>query len=383
VIESVQKLSSGLPEASASQGSAHFHQQDALWRESTKSPDTEWDDFLASVPLGHFQQSSQWAQAKSTAGWRSIRSILRLGGQIAGGFQILARDTRFGRIGYISKGPVVAVEAPQAIEEMILAVKRIASTERLSALIIQAPDESRIESSVLSNHGFLPNHLVDVVGATLLVDLSVGMEQIGRCMRKNTWVEIRQAQRRGVTIREGTEQDIPDFFRLMLATCQRQNTRPSPSRAEDLLEVWKTFALKGRARLSIAECGGAAVAGAFCICFGSRVTIWKKGWSGAHRERHPNQLLLFESIEWAEKHGYKLYDFAALAPDTAHTLLQGRSLSEKQKKSRDFVHLSYGNKPVLLPEDRIYVSNPFLRRAYQMAVAVPSLRRLAGRLAHV
>ncbi len=363
--------------------SVDFHERGGLWRESTKGPDDDWDQFLASVPLGHFQQSSQWALAKSTEGWKPIRAILNSGGRIVGGFQILARDTRFGRFGYISKGPVAAEETPEALAEMIRAVKNTARTERLHALIVQAPDASRIESSLLSSHGFLPNRLVDVVRATLLVDLSLGMEQIGRCMRKNTWVEIRQAQRRGVTIREGTEKDLPAFFELMLATCQRQETRPSPSSAQDLLGVWKAFASKGSARLSLAECDGTAVAGAFCICFGSRVTIWKKGWSGAHRDRHPNQLLLFESIEWAARNGYELFDFAALAPDTARTLLQGGPLSETQKKSRDFVHLSYGNKPVLLPEDQVYLPNPFLRHAYRMAMAVPPVGRLAARLARV
>src|SRR4051812_17228245 len=78
----------------------------ASW--SPELTDSAWDDFLQGTSLGHFQQSSLWARAKSGQGWRPIRIVLRLDGQIAGGFQILARRSRrFGSVGYIYKGPVV------------------------------------------------------------------------------------------------------------------------------------------------------------------------------------------------------------------------------------------------------------------------------------
>src|ERR1017187_3150477 len=81
-------------------------QQAAAWL-SPELEDPYWDDFLKATPLGHFQQSSLWARAKDIEGWRPVRMILTLDGQIAGGFQILTAHTRFGLIGYVSKGPVV------------------------------------------------------------------------------------------------------------------------------------------------------------------------------------------------------------------------------------------------------------------------------------
>jgi lipid II:glycine glycyltransferase (peptidoglycan interpeptide bridge formation enzyme) len=305
--------------------------------------------------------------------------VLREKGRLVGGFQILWRRTRLGPIGYIYKGPVLDSETPEAIQSAVEMVKSTTVGAGLRALVLQAPDSSGINGQMLAEHGFLTNHVLDIIRATLLVDLTRGMDAISSHIRRSTWAEIRKAQRRGITIREGGEQDIPSFFRLMLATCQRQHTHPAPASAEALLAVWCAFHSQNKARLTLAEFEGEPVAGGFCICFGSRVTFWKKGWSGTHRERHPHQLLQHEAVEWACKSGYQFFDFAALRQDIAVTLLKGEELSEDQRKARDFINLSHGDRPVLLPEDRIFVPNHLLRVAYSKAFEIPRVRKLITR----
>jgi len=343
---------------------------------STELEDFHWDDFLESTPLGQYQQSSLWARAKSFEDWRPLRIVLTMDDRVAGGFQILIRNSRFGSIGYISKGPVVVEEDNDLLDFVMKLVISTVKTNHLKALILQPPDRSVIDGPAMARHWFLPNHLVEVISATLLVDLSDNMDAISQRIRKNTMIEIRQAERRGIKIRPGCEQDVGIFFRLMLATCERQQTNPAPATEPALLAVWQALSRRDRVRLFLAEYDGAAVAGALCLCFGDRVTIWKKGWSGQHRERHPNQLLLFKAIEWAHQHGYKFFDFAALNPDTASTLLRGEPLAEDQRKSPDFVHLSYGNHPVLLPESRIYINNFIFRIAYRSMMASAQGRAL-------
>jgi hypothetical protein len=164
-----------------------------------------------------------------------------------------------------------------------------------------------------------------------------------------------------------------------VATCTRQQTQPAPATAEALLAVFRAFHSQHKVRLTLAEFEGQPVAGGFCICFGSRVTFWKKGWSGAHRERHPHQLLQHEAVEWSCKSGYKFFDFAALRQDIAATLLKGEELSEEQRKARDFINLSHGNVPVMLPEDRMYVPGSLMRLGYQTAFAIPSFGQVLKR----
>lgn len=343
------------------------------WR-SVEWDEPVWDDFLGKTPLGQFQQSSLWARAKRIDGWRPVRVLITVDGRLAGGFQILGRKTRFGSVAYISKGPVLVPELDSLKEFAMELVVSTVRAERFRALILQPPDASRMDDFLLARHGFLSNHFVGVNSATLVVDVSCDMAEIVRRMRRTTMLELKRSRKRGIQIREGGESDLPTFFRLMTATCQRQKTIPSPATESALREIWKIFSNAGRSRVAFAEYEGAPVAAAVCLCFGHRVTFWKKGWTGEHRERHPNQMVMYDAIQWSHQQGYKLFDCAAMNRGTALTLLNGQPLSETQKKARDFFLLGYGGTPTLLPESKIYFANPMLRFVYHCLTANPAVR---------
>ena len=304
---------------------------------SSEVEDSAWDDFLEASPLGHFQQSSLWSRAKSVEGWRPIRMVVTLDDRIVGGYQILTRNTRFGAVGYIYKGLVVTGDEKALSDFVVSLVVSVTKVHRLRALILQPPDQSAIDVPSLARHGFLPNHLFNVISATLVVNTACSMDEIMSRMRKTTGVELKQAHKRGIEIREGDEGDIGTFFRLMTNSCKRQQTSPAPATESAMMEIWKAFHPAGLIRLTLAEFQGEPVAGALCLCFGERVTFWKKGWSGAHRERHPNQMVMFDAIRWAHQRGYKLFDCAAMNRDTAVSVLEGTPLSEHSNEGQGFL----------------------------------------------
>jgi hypothetical protein len=106
------------------------------------------------------------------------------------------------------------------------------------------------------------------------------------------------------------------------------------------------------------------VAGQLCIPFGERITIWKKGWTGQHRDCHPNRLLNYAGLEWACAQGCKYWDYAGLDAGIAASLLGGKPLSEEQKRSRHMFHLGFGGEARLLPESRIWIENSLFRLGY-------------------
>jgi hypothetical protein len=340
-----------------------------------------WDEFLAAIPLGQYQQSSLWALAKRSEGWRPLRVILTSTGRIVGGFQILSRHTRFGPVGYLSKGPVLAGEEETVLNFLMELVISTVKTNHLKALILQPPDQSTIGDPLLARHRFLPNHVMTVIAATLIINTAGSMDEIMSQFRKTTRVELKRSEKRGIKIREGSEQDLPTFFRLMTATCRRQQTAPLPATESDLRKVWEAFHPAGRIRLTLAQFENEPVAAMICLCCGDRVTAWKKGWSGAHHERHPNQLVMFDAIRWAHSRGYRQFDCSAIYHDTAVRLLNGQPLSEGQKQARDFFMLGFGGTPVLLPESRIYLGNSGLRFIYRLAMTSPWGLTLAKHLA--
>ena len=221
-------------------------------------------------------------------------------------------ENAVGRIGYISKGPVLVDEDPELKQRCFEAIISSCKRNRLQALIVQAPDHSTIEDDFFVRHRFMPNRLVEVIKATMCIDLRGSLEEVEAGFRKTARVEIRQAERRGIAIREGTEKDAGVFFRLMAATCERQGCAPSPASEAAVVALWKAFSGRGRIRISFAEYAGEPVAGALCLILGDRVTLWKKGWSGAQRERHPNQLVTYEAVRWAHQNGYKIFDCAGM-----------------------------------------------------------------------
>lgn len=347
---------------------------------STALSDPAWDAFLEGTPEGQYQQSSLWAQAKAFEGWKPIRVVVRIKDEIVGGFQILVRDARFLTIGYISKGPVSLSGKEDLTAFLVSLVEWAAKRNRLAALIIQPPDESRLSPMAVSGHHFLPNHLHAVVSATLLVELGGDFTEVEKRMRTTTLKQVHRAQRRGVLIREGGEADIPAFFGLMVNTCERQKTKPSPATEAALLAVWKAFEPVGGLRLTFADVEGQTVAGLLCFCFGGRVSAWKKGWSGGFRDRYPNVLVSYEAIQWAQLKGFKLVDFMGFSRDLALRFEAGESPLDSQQDSLYWFNLGFGSRPKVLPESVLYLSNPLARWGYRALAAARFGRHLAKRL---
>ena len=163
----------------------------SFWH-SPGNSDASWDEFLMKTPMGQFQQSSMWAQVKEVEGWECLRVVATLKDQIAGGFQILWRNTRLGRIGYVSKGPVAVPETQSLIERLVVLMCDQARKNKILALIVQPPDDSQITSDILGHYHFIQSNPMGVIETTLLVDVSNGKEALDKGMsRKDTRRNVR------------------------------------------------------------------------------------------------------------------------------------------------------------------------------------------------
>lgn len=353
-------------------------------RLSAEASDPRWDGFLRATPLGQFQQSSLWAQAKQSDTWKCLRVVLDQENRIVGGFQILWRRSRFGRIGYISKGPVLPGEHSDTLAFALDVLGDTVQSLQLRALVVQPPDLSRELAPTLARRGFAPNHLTQVISASCWVPLAGRSNQFERQISRSRLLQVRQAVRRGVTIWEGKDADAPRFFELMASTCARQGVHPNPSSSQALRRLAGLFQATGECRLSFADCEGETVACLLDLKFGDRVTTWKKGWNGTRADRHPNALLAYESLRWAHGRGCSFLDFAGMDRHFAECLLARRPLTEAQKKDRDGFNLSFGAEPRLLPRALIWWRHPLLRLIYGAAMASPRLanpvRRILRRL---
>lgn len=335
--------------------------------------DHEWDQFLKSTDLGQFQQAAMWAKAKSSEGWSPIRVKLTQEDQLVGGFQLLWRQTRFGRIGYVSKGPVIVPEDPDLADYSVALLESIIREHRLRIAIVQAPDESKEAGKALLQPQWLPNHFMKVIDATLLVDLSGGWDAVGKQMARSTRKKYREAISRGACFYQGSSADLAQFFSLMECSARRQQAPPNPASLRALEQIWEAFATADSLQLFFTEFQGEKTASLLCIGFGKRFSLWKKGWNEQPCDYHPNILVNHEALHWACENGFEFADFCAINRQLATDLLAGRVPDQEQEASRHIFNLRFGAKPRLLPEARVFIPNRGLRAAYRLACRVPGL----------
>ena len=137
---------------------------------------------------------------------------------------------------------------------------------------------------------------------------------------------IRLAERKGVTVREGTTSDLLRFYELLKITSIRDQF---PIHSFDYYRVaFELLTTSDGARLFIAEFGGEMLAAIFITAVG-REAIYLYGASGnTHREKMPNHALHWHAIQWAKARGCTRYDLwgigatAEADADTAHGLYQ-------------------------------------------------------------
>jgi lipid II:glycine glycyltransferase (peptidoglycan interpeptide bridge formation enzyme) len=327
--------------------------------------DDYWDDFLMQTPLGHFEQSSMWSQVKHMDGWQCTRTVATIENHVVGGFQILWRDSRLGKIGYISKGPVAVPETPGIIERLMVVMCDQARKNKVRALIVQPPNDSQLTSDILDRYHFIRSNPMNVIESTYIINVSHGFATVEKNMHKSAKNNVRTALKKNGIVREGTIADVDNFFDLMTITCKRQGTSPNPSSKEALRTLFSVFSQRGCVRLILAEYDKNVTAGLMCLLFGRRVILWKKGWDGQNANLYPNVLLNYEALRWSSANSYDHCDFVGIGRQIAETLLSKEPLTEEQKTTWDYFNVRFGGEPKLLPRARIWFSNPFLRIGYE------------------
>ena len=342
-----------------------------------------WDAFVEGHPLGQFQQTSIWAEAKASERWKPRWVGVKQGDAWRAGALILQKRTRVGWIGFINKGPVVDAEDSEALAALGSAFTAAQREAGYLALMVQPPDGGDFMGDWLRQRGFQRETVARMAEATLLIDVSGGWETVHGRFRRTTRREIRQGFERGVALVEGAPEDVPDFFALMKSTCQRQGARPSPGTVEEARVLVNAFASKGKALLWFAVHEGRRVAGGLAFRFGNRVSFWKKGWDQSANEMHVNTLTTAHVIRWAAEHGFRWLDFGMMDRDTAEAMVRGTELPKDLTSRRDFFNLGFGGQGLLMPPSLIRFRNPILSLGYRLGTLGPmreTTRRLLAKV---
>lgn len=269
----------------------------------------------------HPLQSYAWGELKKPA-WSPIRLGVCNGDEAISLLTILTRRIPLlgKKFGYIPRG--IAVKDGKNLEEVVKLIVDYGKTFNLSHLMVDSdlrmelkmktdlPDsqagELKIVGAACVKVGFKVSGLQIQPNRTVVLDLSKSEEELLADMRSKHRQYIRKAQKNGVEIRQGSEDDL-DAFCKIIEDIAKERGYVLHSR-EYYKKVWELFSEQGTAKLFIAEKSNEVV-GSYLIIF-SEVNAYEM-YGGCNQEGNQllaNYLMKWESIKYCKHAGKKFYD---------------------------------------------------------------------------
>jgi len=247
-------------------------------------------------------------------------------------------------------------------------------------LLVQPPDSGDWLTEGMPTLGFRPSPVAVCPAYTTKVDLNRSEDELLAGLKQKTRYNLRVARRMGLSIREGTADDIPAFHQMMEATGTRQQFAVFD--AEYYRRMWSLFHRRGAVRLSFAEHEGTAIAAQILIAFGE-TALYKMGvWSGTEGHRHPNELLHWSNMMWARERGFCWYDLDGISSQAGEVVSRGERPSRHNCKGLDVFKLSLGGDVFQVPPAFDYLPNPALRIAFRKGLPLVSSLQAFRRLVH-
>ena len=273
-----------------------------------------WDDAAARSPGGHVLQSSAWARIREQQGWRA--EFVRIGDPLPVALVLWRQIPLFGGMAYVPRGPVVAPGDRDGLAHALEALAELARERRAVLLKVDPELAAGDILPVLSHAGYERGPDVQPVLATLVIDLAPDADALMAGLEKDTRWSVRQAQKRGVSVRAVTDgPSLRAFYDLYRTTGERARFI---TRTWDYYSVvWRTLVDEGLATCRLAYVGDRPVAGAMTWTCGER-DLYMYGASGEEgRKCFASYALQWECIAAAKARGAIRYDLGGIPLDTS------------------------------------------------------------------
>jgi len=290
----------------------------------------EWNDLLAALPGPHLLQTWQWAQVKQAFGWKPQPVFWESGGTISAAAMVLGRRLPLrgfaarASLLYIPKGPLLQWKDADLYRQVLDDIQSFARRQGAIFLKIDpdvvlgrgvpgeqnapdSPEGKALESELRQRDWRYSGDQVQFRN-TVLVDLTPTEAELLARMKQKARYNIRLAERKGVRVRTGTEDDLAMLYEMYAETAARDGFVIRAQRYYRV--VWETFmrAQGPRCEPLVAEVSGEPVAAIFLFHFAGTAYYLYGMSRQAHREKMPNHLLQWEAIRRARAAGDTVYD---------------------------------------------------------------------------
>ena len=327
-----------------------------------------WDDAAVRSAGGHVLQSSSWAQIREAQGWGA--EFHRIGDPLPVAL-VLWRGLPGGRcVGYIPRGPIVGDESH--LPKAFAAIAALAR-ERHAIFVKLDPELDPVAAEEpLRRAGFRRAADIQPVLATLELDLAPEEDVLMSALEKDTRWSVRQASKRGVSIRDADgDADVRSLYDLYAETGRR--ARFITRTWDYYRRMWGTLIAAGHAKIRLAELDGRAVAGALVWRCGEREVYQSAATNEAGRSAYAAYALLWRCIIEARRSGARRFDFGGIPVDVTRKddPMYGPYVFKK----------GFGGTPRRFVGAHDAVPGGLLYRAYALAEPLyTSALRIAGRI---
>lgn len=289
----------------------------------------DYEAFISGHPKGHFVKSIKWAEFKKPWKFEGFLSVDE-SGKIRGSMLIFLSQvphTKYTHM-YCPRGPVVDDGDVDTLKELCDEARALAKKYNAYELSID-PDITDADEAYLSDlkaAGFVVNNTKnrpEYLQARYVFRLYLDgktQDEVFMEFHSKTRYNVRLSERKGVTCRIGTKEDLPAFREIMVETAVRDGFMArSLKYFEDMYDVLSPDNL----RLYLIEYEGKAIAGAIAIYYGDKLWYLYGASSNRERNRMPNYMMQWEMIKWAIEKGCSIYDFRGVTGDMEKTFLEG------------------------------------------------------------
>ena len=321
-----------------------------------------WNSLISKLPNPHFLQTYEWGKVKAKYGWSPLYAVWTADGKfsvfkdtdhwslntancVAAALILKRQILRNGfaarlSILYTPKGPLLDWTNASLQDRVLndlesLAKKQGAIFLKMDPDVVLGTGIPNSEDDALDNSGQAVMSELKRRGwgyssdqiqfkNTVLVDLNRSEEEILARMKQKTRYNIRLAERKNVSVRVGTQDDLPMLYKMYAETSVRDGF---VIRDEGYYKtVWELFMTGGQPSIEkrkssmplaeplIAEIDREPVAAIFVFYFAGRAYYVYGMSRAAHREKMPAYLLQWEALKRAKAEGCNFYDLWG-APD--------------------------------------------------------------------
>lgn len=286
----------------------------------SKNEEEQLKQFLNENPKTNFLQSPEWAKVKTE--WENEFIIIKDNdGNIKGTMSILLRKVPiFHRyIMYAPRGFVCDPHDKETLQKLFEEAKKIA--KKYKAFIFKLDPDISIEDTrftqIVQELGIKTKkdikNIKQVIQPKYVFRLNVKdktEEELLKSFHEKTRYNIRLSGRKGVTVREGTREDIKTFYDIMVNTGKRDGFFIRP-----ISYFERIYDQMGEEHVKIlfAEYEGKPIATVLPIKYGNKVWYLYGGSSNEHRNLMATYLMQWEMIKWAVESKCEWYDFRGVS----------------------------------------------------------------------